>query len=678
MENNEADFQIAVANRSACFEQVQEILETSKDISTAEGKEEFLCRMFSLEKIKEEFRMYNETCDKLLLKLNPKAKADGKSLKSFLDICYRLEFKHSNVVSSVNAKTKTSPARSCRLPPLELVTFDGSMEEWNTFFVSFKSNVHENPDLTDDEKLYYLLGKLNGKARSAILGIEPCGKNYEIIISALKDRFEDSRGLAHQYIDRMLDFKPSGRQSFRDYEHFLDRFVSAYSALKNLKIENLLDFVILHIAMKKVNVELVHSFELQNTEKIPQFDKFVSFVKHNMKIEQNFKIKRESTGSRETSLCRVFLNEDDNRCPSCKSNEHFLLQKCSNFINLTPKSRFNEVKKLNLCLNCLKPSHTSNQCSSEHRCSVCKAAHHTLLHFDKPLNRESENNIAGVSLCATQVISNKQTVLLGTAVVKCLNKNGRWVSVRTLVDCASQSDFITPSCCKKLNLEIYGDTGNSFVSGIGSSKHPVLGITKLVVHSRHNEKFKLNLNPLVVDHISNLLPTSVVDRNKLQYMDRLPLADNTYYLPRDVEMIIGARSFPLILKTEIVSSSDGLPHAIETELGYLVMGTAPIQGTGFVASDCPSLENKISSFCTYSSPEIDMLLTKFWELERVPDRVMLSPEEEQCETNYVRTTSRDAEGRYIVSLPFREDPCLLGNSFEGARRRYLVQEKKND
>jgi hypothetical protein len=570
--------------------------------------------MFSLEKIKEEFRLYNETCDKLRLKLNPKAKTDGKFLKSFLDICYRLEFKHSNVVRSDEVKTKISPTRACRLPPIELVTFSGNMEEWNSFFVSFKFNVHDNPDLTDDEKLYYLLGKLNGKAKSAILGIEPCGKNYSLIISTLKDRFEDRRVLAHQYIDRMLDFKPTGRQPLKDYEGFLDSFVSAYSALKNLKIENLLDFIILHIAMKKVNVETVHSFELQNTEMIPEFDKFVSFVKHNMKIEQNFKIKRESNISKEKSASRVFFNEDDRGCQSCGSNEHALIQKCSSFINLSPKNRIKEVKKLNLCLNCLKPSHTSNQCSSEHRCNVCNANHHTLLHFENC--RSESKHLAGVSLCSTQIISNKQTVLLGTAIVKCLNQHGKWVAVRALVDCASQSDFITPSYCKKLNLKIHGGARKNFVSGIGSSKHPVLGVTELVVHSRHNEKFKLDLNPLVVDHISKQLPMSVVDRKNLRYVDHLPLADSTYYLPRDVDMIIGAQSFPLILKKEIVSSNACLPHAIESELGYLVMGPAPLQND-IINSHDSRLENHVSSFCSVTSPEIDTSLKRFWKLERV-------------------------------------------------------------
>ncbi|KAJ8972069.1 hypothetical protein NQ314_000393 [Rhamnusium bicolor] len=45
-------------------------------------------------------------------------------------------------------------------------------------------------------------------------------------------------------------------------------------------------------------------------------------------------------------------------------------------------SRYEQAKRLKLCLNCLKSNHISKNCSSS-TCRKCQAPHHTLLHYDK-------------------------------------------------------------------------------------------------------------------------------------------------------------------------------------------------------------------------------------------------------------------------------------------------------
>ncbi|GFY69669.1 hypothetical protein TNIN_42831 [Trichonephila inaurata madagascariensis] len=43
--------------------------------------------------------------------------------------------------------------------------------------------------------------------------------------------------------------------------------------------------------------------------------------------------------------------------------------------------RFNQIKHLNLCINCLKEHHRIKECKLKNSCSVCKKGHHTLLHI---------------------------------------------------------------------------------------------------------------------------------------------------------------------------------------------------------------------------------------------------------------------------------------------------------
>lgn len=64
------------------------------------------------------------------------------------------------------------------------------------------------------------------------------------------------------------------------------------------------------------------------------------------------------------------------------------------------------------------------------------------------------------------------------------------------------------------------------------------------------------------------------------------------------------------------------------------------------------------------------LLQKFWQLEEISINhdSCISPEDQECEQHFKDTHSRDAMGRYVVRLPFKKPPHLLGNSFNRATK----------
>ncbi|GFV48034.1 DUF1758 domain-containing protein, partial [Trichonephila clavipes] len=55
----------------------------------------------------------------------------------------------------------------------------------------------------------------------------------------------------------------------------------------------------------------------------------------------------------------------------------------------------------------------------------------------------------------------------------------------------------------------------------------------------------------------------------------------------------------------------------------------------------------------------DQLIHKFWELDSVPWAKPLTSLEEACEDHFVKTQSRDENGRYTVRLPFHTPPTRL-------------------
>ncbi|GFW85339.1 integrase catalytic domain-containing protein [Trichonephila clavipes] len=71
----------------------------------------------------------------------------------------------------------------------------------------------------------------------------------------------------------------------------------------------------------------------------------------------------------------------------------------------------------------------------------------------------------------------------------------------------------------------------------------------------------------------------------------------------------------------------------------------------------------------------DQLINKFWELDSVPCAKPLFSLEEACEDHFVKTHSRDENGRYTVKLPFHTPPTRLGNSKQNAIRRLISVER---
>lgn len=126
--------------------------------------------------------------------------------------------------------------------------------------------------------------------------------------------------------------------------------------------------------------------------------------------------------------------------------------------------------------------------NTRHTCG----SHHSMLHFtkstvgDKSISqpilenakqKESQDNAVN-SFCSTTP-SCSYTVLLSTAIIRILLPNGKTPCIRVLVDNASQSNFLTKSCCKRLKLPT--SQYASLVSGMGVYPQKITGQVHLKV-----------------------------------------------------------------------------------------------------------------------------------------------------------------------------------------------------
>lgn len=79
---------------------------------------------------------------------------------------------------------------------------------------------------------------------------------------------------------------------------------------------------------------------------------------------------------------------------------------------------------------------------------------------------------------------------------------------------------------------------------------------------------------LVVDKITENLPTAPVNVSALPQLKCLRLADESFGTPGRIDALIGAALFPHLLLPGVINTQ-GMPPAVDTVLGYVLMGSVP-------------------------------------------------------------------------------------------------------
>ncbi|XP_059056256.1 uncharacterized protein LOC131850106 [Achroia grisella] len=142
------------------------------------------------------------------------------------------------------------------------------------------------------------------------------------------------------------------------------------------------------------------------------------------------------------------------------------------------------------------------------------------------------------SLCTLSSSIHEQpyvTEVLATAKVFATARNGSDVVIRCLLDPGSQKHYITSKCCLKLGLTMQPDA-HTTVKGIGGATEPVKGN----------------------------LPTCQIDVGALSYLTNIPLADDTWGTPSEIDLLIGVNLFATLLSGDNLLRVGGrLTHSDE-------------------------------------------------------------------------------------------------------------------
>lgn len=149
------------------------------------------------------------------------------------------------------------------------------------------------------------------------------------------------------------------------------------------------------------------------------------------------------------------------------------------------------------------------------------------------------------------------------------------------------------------------------------------------------------------------------------------LADVNYGISDKIDMLIGANLYFDLLEPGLIRLGSNLPILQNSKLGWVLGGSVKFEKGGSVSNLSVSLFSKID-------PDINNLIPKFWQLEEISNKRILSPEDKMAEKIFSESTKRDSNGKYVVNLPLKRDiqNLPLNESFEQAKRRFLSLEKR--
>lgn len=210
---------------------------------------------------------------------------------------------------------------------------------------------------------------------------------------------------------------------------------------------------------------------------------------------------------------------------------------------------------------------------------------------------------------------------------------------------------------------------NISLNGINCSFSNIKFKCDIAIYSRYNN-FSTNISCFVIPKITGVLPASTLNFNDFKVPKKYKLADPEFFEPQFIDMLIGVDLFWSVVCQDKIYLGSGLPFLQSTVFGWVVTGPiGKINKTHTTGLNC-IINNIIEK-------QISTDLQKFWEIESIdPSVKVLSQEEIECESHFVKFTSRNDQGVFVVKLPLKLDVLKLGSSYIQAKKRYLSLKKK--
>ena len=290
-----------------------------------------------------------------------------------------------------------------KLPKLDLPTFSGDVLDWPSFWQTFQNSVGDRTDLADIVKLTYLKTLLKGEAAVSIAGLTVTGPSYQTAVSLLKERFGRSDLIIFKHVQGLLNMGEA-----KDMKAFQDELLIHVRSLEALGISGdtygvILTPLVLSKLPKEIRLEWArggsgHESDLEwllqflkvETERRERSGVYGDLVATTTRDAPRARTgpaaqgappaqpgRRDGTSRRRqpAAVSAAALQSSSRATGSCGFCQlQHPTAKCREWLKLSCRERFQQVKEKGLCFCCLGSGHHARSCAA--RCAECNGRHH--------------------------------------------------------------------------------------------------------------------------------------------------------------------------------------------------------------------------------------------------------------------------------------------------------------
>lgn len=581
-----------------------------------------------------------------------------------------------------------------KLPKIELKKYNGELMEWLGFWSQF-SKIHEDTSLAPEDKFQYLIqSTLEGsKAREVVLSFPPTVQNYPKVIESMKERFGQEDMLVEVYIRELLKLVIKNVVKPLPIHDVYDKLESAMRALESLGITAEKCAPLLYpLVESSLSEDILRTYR-RNVDADPnptgRLEKLMKFIKTEVDAEQRISMAMDGFGlakkdfrtrtnklskNEEMATASELLVHNETRlvCIFCSkshsSSDCFIAQKMS----FDDKQKTLRAKRA--CFSCLKVGHNAKRCRIKLKCIICSKHHVPLmcpvLSEQKGETKETsfnevkpEQNLSSLASFAKGPIVFLQTLKITAG------GSLRRRPVRALIDTGAQRSYIlketaTELGCTSLRQEVII---HSLFGGLKTSQrnHSCYNVKLESLDGNYIDTFEILDQPIICENVSSVKRGPWMQEAKCLNVHITDTDDP----PGPIEILIGADLAAQLFTGRQIKLSCGL-LAIETQLGWTLMGKIPFRDKA---------ENLAMTVTSLFIQEAS--ITDLWNLDVIgitdSAKVKSRKEEDfQTKMNFLNSVSVNKEGRYEVTLPWKEEHLPLPSYKELALKRLEKMTKR--
>ncbi|XP_066595828.1 uncharacterized protein [Prorops nasuta] len=312
---------------------------------------------------------------------------------------------------------RNEPVKKIKLPVAQLPKFSGDIEQWLSYKNTFVTMIDSREDITDLQKFLYLKKSVKGDALNKIAIYDASDASYKLAWNLLIETYEKKRILISKHLDAIIDIPAQIRSTSMELTQAVDSLKQHTSVLAILGIkidEHILIRLIERSFPLNIRSRWEETLSLNEFPSLKNLYNFVAETAFKLNIMENDKNRKRSANNIEQNHSYKIRRNGDARvmvtstykqsCVLCQKDRH-AIYRCPLYNEMTIAQRWEKIKRLGVCKNCLRNHH--NPCASI-KCRICNYFHHTSLHRDKAREESHHMNKKNKIECSSAEKANQE------------------------------------------------------------------------------------------------------------------------------------------------------------------------------------------------------------------------------------------------------------------------------